>query len=1101
MKCPRCGQENPAQAKFCLECASPLTLTCGRCGTLLLASAKFCPECAHPVGAQPATQPRFASPETYTPKHLAEKILTSRGALEGERKQVTVLFTDIVNSTGLAERLGAESMHALINWFFELALTEVHRYEGVVNQFHGDGFMALFGAPLAYEDHARRAILAALRIQHTLRERRGALGPPHSEELAVRIGLNTGPVVVGKIGDNLQMDYTAVGDTTNLAARLQQMAEPDTILLSEATSRLVRGYVHLTPGQSVSVKGKAESVMVYKVLGIGQQRSPLVGLGERSLSRFVGRERELRAMHDLLARVEEGQGQVIGIVGEAGIGKSRLLYEFRLGLTGRPVTYVEGRCLSYGSAIPYHPLMDIIRHNCGITDADPPTVIGQKVRFALHEVGMDPEGGAPYLLHLLGVQEGTGQLATLTPEIVQARTVETIREMSLKGSRRRPLIFAVEDLHWTDKTSEDCLASLFETLVDAPILFLSTYRAGYRPPWIEKSYATQIALRPLLPQDSLTVVHSAVQTQVPGPLAQAILEKAEGNPFFLEELTRAVVERGDSRPAIEIPDTVQGVLMARIDRLHEDTKRVLQTASVLGRRIPTRLLEAVWDGPGLVDPHLRELKRLEFLYELGGTEEPTYLFKHALTQEVAYESLLIPHRHALHAAAGRALEALYADRLEQVYDRLAYHYSKSMHAVNAVEYLSRFARGAARAYAHAEAVIALQEALVHAERLPTEERDVRLNIVPRLARSLSRLGRFQEALDLLLHHQERVEQLKDDLMAGRYHLLLAHMYAILGDRDRTAQSAHRTLEEAARCGDDATMGKAHYVLALEGFYSGQFHDGIGHGREAITLLERTHEPSWLGQAYWAVAVNQVLAGDFERALEALARAHAIGEAIKDPRVQSPAVWTGLIYALRGEWEAGIEACRRGLEISSHPYNDALAMAYLGYAYLLKGDLAQAIPLLEQAVQQFSQFQVRQEAGLLTAFLAEAYLLSGDSEKAQTLAVHALELTRNTKFRYGVGVAQRILGRTAQARGTLLEAAARLKDALETFSSIQARFEIGRTRLDLAALAHAQGDQEAVTTDLNEAHALFRTLRVPNSVARTEQLARAFGVPLLDEAAR
>jgi len=241
MKCPRCGQENPPQAKFCLECASPLTLACGRCGTLLLASTKFCPECAHPVGAQSATQPRFASPEAYTPKHLAEKILTSRGALEGERKQVTVLFTDIVNSTGLAERLGAESMHTLINLFFELALTEVHRYEGVVNQFHGDGFMALFGAPLAYEDHARRAVLAALRIQHALRERRGDLGPPHSEALAVRIGLNTGPVVVGKIGENLQMDYTAVGDTTNLAARLQQIAEAGTILLSEATSRLVRG--------------------------------------------------------------------------------------------------------------------------------------------------------------------------------------------------------------------------------------------------------------------------------------------------------------------------------------------------------------------------------------------------------------------------------------------------------------------------------------------------------------------------------------------------------------------------------------------------------------------------------------------------------------------------------------------------------------------------------------------------------------------------------------------------------------------------------------------------------------------------------------------
>ena len=419
------------------------------------------------------------------------------------------------------------------------------------------------------------------------------------------MGLNTGLVVVGSIGDNLRMDYTAVGDTTNLAARLQQVAEPDTILISETTQRLAQGYIRLEALPAIQVKGKVAPVMRYKVLGVGPRRSPLAGREERALSPFVGRERELTTLEELLVQVEGGHGQVVGIVGEAGVGKSRLLYEFRRRLTGKRVTYLEGRCLSYGSAMPYHPIIDVVRHNCGITDTDDAALISEKVRFGLQEVGMDPEDAGSYLLQLVGVKEGTERLTALSPEAIKTRTFATLRQMSLNGSRQRCLIFEVEDLHWIDKTSEEYMASLVESLPGTAILLLCTYRPGYRPPWLEKSYATQLALHPLPPQDSHAVMASTLQrVQVPEVLTQLILAKAEGNPFFLEELTRVVLERADVLAEVAVPDTIQGVLMARIDRLPEDTKRLLQTAAVLGREFTFPLLRRLWEEPGALEPHL-----------------------------------------------------------------------------------------------------------------------------------------------------------------------------------------------------------------------------------------------------------------------------------------------------------------------------------------------------------------------------------------------------------------------------------------------------------------------------------------------------------------
>ena len=616
------------------------------------------------------------------------------------------------------------------------------------------------------------------------------------------MGLNSGLVVVGSIGDNLRMDYSAIGDTTNLASRLQQRAEPGTILVSETTSRLVQGSIQLEALAPVEVKGKPDPVSLYKVVGTLPRRSPIVSRGERILSPFVGRDRELVTLEALLAQVEAGQGQVVGVVAEAGGGKSRLLYEFRQRLQDKRVTYLEGRCLSYGSTMPYHPLIDVLCHNCGISETESPETIIEKVRFALQEVDMDPEESAPYVLQLLGVKEGTKSLAVLTPEAIRTRTFETLKQMGLQGSQQRPLIFEIEDVHWIDKTSEAYMASLVESLAGAAILLLTTYRPGYRPPWIDKSYATQLSLRSLTPQDSVTVVHSTSHhAALPASLEHRIIEQAEGNPFFLEELTRAVIEQGALPTDVIVPDTIQGVLSARIDRLPEAHKRLLQTASVLGREFSPRLLAAMWEGSGLLESLLLELKRLEFLFERTGADEPLYVFKHALTQEVAYASLLTGHRHALHAAAGQALEVLYAGRLDEVHDRLAYHYAHTDQAAKAVAYLTLVATKATRQYAHAEAVPSLQEALRHAEQLAVAQRDHQvLDLVIRQGESLFWSGRRQELVTLFQHYQERLERLQTPVLAGRYYYWLAMTY--VWQRDDAVQSIQRALE-AGQCAQDA----------------------------------------------------------------------------------------------------------------------------------------------------------------------------------------------------------------------------------------------------------------------------------------------------------
>jgi class 3 adenylate cyclase/tetratricopeptide (TPR) repeat protein len=1042
MQCPRCRHENPARAKFCLDCGQRLATVCAACGTELPETAKFCPECGHAVAASgrgaagPApAAPDGRTPATYTPRHLAERILTSRSVLEGERKPVTVLFCDLVGSTALAERLGPEGMHVLVNRFFETALAEIHRYEGTVNQFLGDGFMALFGAPLAHEDHARRAALAALGVARALRERPTAVAPGQDVPLAVRMGLHTGFVVVGAIGDNLRMDYTAVGDTTHLAARLQQTAEPGAILVSEATWRLVEGYVRGERVGPVAVRGRSEPVVVFRLFGVGSRRSPLEGRGSRGLSHFVGRDRELETLQDLFATVAEGRGQAVGIVGEPGVGKSRLLLEFRHGLASRGVTYLQGRCLSYGAAIPYVPVLDLARAACGIGEGDAPEAIAEKARRALQALGL--ESSSPYLVRLLGGREASGALDALTPEVIKARTFEALRQTWLRASRQHPLVLEIEDLHWIDRTSEECLTFLAESLAEAPVLLIGTYRPGYRPPWSDRSFATQLALGRLAADESLSIVQSILAAAAPGdPLARLILDKGEGNPFFLEELARAV---GDQRRgvALQVPDTVHGVLTARIDRLDEDDKRVLQTASVLGREFTPALLAAIWDGEGAIDPRLRQLTRLEFLSERATGEELVYAFKHALTLDVAEATLLPSRRRELHRRAGEALERLHPDRLAELAPRLADHYREAEAWGPASRFAHRAAEAARAGFANQEALARYDQGIEAAARAglpPAEE----LPLCEGRADVHAMLGDF----DLARADYEAALRLAraaaDPLAEARVLGTLAALWGGHKDYDRGLALSREAVAVAEGAGDSRAARRASAEGRLR---LGLMELNLAHMTasrteltRALALFREAGHVAGEGRALDALSMAHMIAGDLDAAItharEALPRLARAGERHTEASCLSNLAWA-LLY--RGRRAEGEPSMGRALELA----RAIGARAQEAYVHTAAGELLEpygewgrAFAEAETGLAIARELGHREWTAAALSSLGRVRRNSGDTAGARARHEEMLGIARELGTTLWIADALSELGQDLVAAGELAEGARRLADAID-----------------------------------------------------------------------
>jgi len=1022
-------------------------------------------------GLAPSASPAGRPASSATPESMAAPAPAS--VPRWEQRRLTLLRAVLVAPTS-----ADLSLHT--NRALELVDEKVQTFGGRIEERSPTGLVAAFGLD-PIEDAPRRAAHAAMAI-HKAAERARSAG----ETQGIKLGVHVEEALVRSGAGGTEIDVNAKHHAWTVLESLLARAETNAIVVSETAFSFLERRFDLIPLDPVD--GVAE-----RAYRLAERERSGPGLGRRT-ARFVGRGSNLEVLQSYLASVMRGQGQIVGIVGEAGIGKSRLVAEFRQSLAGQPVTYREGVCFSYGSAVPYLPILDILRQHCGLAEADTADTVREKVRRSLESVGVDPQEAAPYLLQLLALREGTEALTALTPEAIKLRTLETLRRILITASRQRPIVLVVEDLHWIDKTSEEFLTVLTEDLPSAPIMFLSTYRPGYRPPWIEKSYATQMALQPLSREDSLAMIGSLLRGEVSESLARLLLERAEGNPFFLEELCHAVEGHADAETLPSVPGTIQEVLLARIERLPAEAKRVLQTASVLGREFSARLLAAIHGGPGPVDGDLALLSRQEFLYQRAVAAEPVYIFKHALTREVAYAGLSPAHRRDLHAAAGRALEATFADRLDEAYDSLAYHYAKTGEAVKAVEYLSRFAERAARGDAHGEAVQALKQALQHVEGLPVEVRERRhLELVLRLPSSLLPLGRISEVSSLLLKERDRLERLQDAALAARYYYILARIY-MLGNHALVAENARRAIAEAARCGDDATMGGAYGVLTIACVLLGQADQGIEHGQRAVKLLENTREQWALSYAYWALGLCYSQIGEFQEAVVAERRALALAEAIGDAPMAASATWVvGIIHAVRGDLDEGIAECQRAVQKARDVLYRAIATGFLGFTYVEKGEAHEALVALEQSIPLIQQFGLKAFEGWFTTFLAEANRLEGRLDRASELAETGLRIATEASFCVAVGWAQLSLGRTAAARHDLPAATSWLDTALTTFTAAHSRYECARTHMDLGRVWWARGDGETARRHLAAADDLFRELGVPRYRAHVQRLAADCGI--------
>jgi class 3 adenylate cyclase/tetratricopeptide (TPR) repeat protein len=698
MKCPKCQTDNKEGANFCIECGYKFERKCPQCGHPLPPAAKFCEECGYQLSKlKEAPSIDYSKPESYTPKSLADKILTTRSSIEGERKLVTVLFADVANYTAMSEKLDAEEVRQIVDGCFHILMDEIHKWEGTITQFTGDGAMALFGAPIAHEDHAQRACYSALLIQKAMVGYSEKVSKEHGLDFKMRIGLNSGPVVVGSIGDDLRMDYTAIGDTTNLAARVEQAAKPGEVWMSQETRNIIRGYFKEESLGEIPLKGKAQPQHLYRLISdLPDMRTRFaVGLA-RGMTDLVGRRPEMEALRSAYERVKGGEAKAVGVVGEAGVGKSRLVYEFQK-ILGADETLLAGICVPYGRNINFLPVIDVVKACFGIVEGMSEEEVGNRIKETAQNA-LAPM--LPFYRNLLSLKVDDLRFNVLDPEGRKYGTFEAVKNLLLAMSEKKPLVIFLEDVHWMDKISEEFFTYFSHCIHDHKVLMISAYRPEGAPPWAQGTHYQRLGLETLGFDASTRLVRNILGgLPLDSALESKIVEKTGGNPFFVEEILRDLVDRGDlvksgdryicNRPIdqLEIPNTIQGVLAARMDRLSEDLKQTMQVASVIGKDFAFRLLKSIMELGEELRVRLTSLVGLEILYEKALYPELEYIFKNVLTQEVAYESLLKQRRQEIHGRIARAIEGLYADRLPEHYELLAHHYGRSGNTEKAIEYL------------------------------------------------------------------------------------------------------------------------------------------------------------------------------------------------------------------------------------------------------------------------------------------------------------------------------------------------------------------------------------------------------------------------------
>jgi class 3 adenylate cyclase/tetratricopeptide (TPR) repeat protein len=1107
--CPSCQGENPEGSRFCLQCGAGLGAQCGACGAELPAPARFCNQCGAAVeGSAPAQPERERSPADYTPKHLAEKILTQKSAIEGERKQVTVLFADVKSSMDIQEGVDPEEWHGIMDRFFQILADGIHRFEGTVNQYTGDGIMALFGAPIAHEDHAQRACYAALHLSDALRDYARELRRERGLDFSTRMGINSGEVVVGKIGDDLRMDYTAQGQTVGLAARVESLAEPGKVYITGETADRVKGYFELEDLGGFNVKGVSESVPVFELLSVGSLRTRFDVSRARGLSRFVGRESDMKILESALESAKQGKGRAVGIVADAGVGKSRLCFEFSERCRAQGVAVLQGSGVAHGKNLPLLPILEIFRDYFGIDERDDPRNAREKVAGRLLLIDEQFREVLPLVFDFLGIPDPENPLPPMDAEARQRRLVTVVRKL-IEGGNPGGFVILIEDLHWIDEASNAFVAEYVDAIANGPGLLLLNFRPEYRADWMSKTWYQQLPLDTLGADAIRELLDDLLgdDTSVEG-LAARIHERTEGNPYFTEEIVRSMVEsgalagtRGSYRltspvESLEVPYSVHAVLSARIDRLAEREKRVLQTAAVIGREFPEPILARVADLPeGELADALAALCNAEFIHQQSLYPIAEYAFAHPLTQEVALGSQLQEQRRSVHAAVARAIQESEPDRLDENAALLAHHFEEAGEPLEAARFHTRAAtwvgtKDLVATLRHWQRVRDLVRAL------PESQEALNLRTVACLQILVVggfRMGLSEAAVDEIYEEGNDLAQRTGNQGA------LVTLRAAYGVRVCGLGRVREYYDLAmanVKVGDELGIREAgaavRVAAAYANFLVGRLSDCGDYAEEGAEI---TGDDLELGRRAFGFsyriffetvrAANRATRGDLEGGLRELEKAMRVARDSGIPEnlgwalgnVVTHAEYTGeLAVGDAGDARAGaLESVRIAEEMGSG-FSRAGAYFNMGTALTVAGEWSEAERFFGEALEVLRTYRISMEHESLTlARMARAQVGAGKTGAARSTAEEAVALAQERGQRFyelqaQLSLAEALCGdRGAKARKPAEQA---LQRADELVQETGARVFEPWVAEGRARLAQMCGDAGAYAQQLREAHRLY-----------------------------
>lgn len=1113
MKCNMCKSTNPEGANFCNVCGAKLDPVCSTCGKINPAGSNYCNGCGKELQAVEKAEAVVADElHPYTPKFLSDNFLDKQTVVEGERKQATVMFADVANSVPMFEKIDPEEVHWIIDKCFKLLMDDIHRYGGRVNQFMGDGLMALFGAPVAHEDHALRACRAALSIQRAMVAYGDKIRGEFGVDFKIRIGLNSGPMIVGAIGDNLRMDFTAVGNTVNLASRIEHQAQPGTIVVSRATHRLVKDYFVLNPLGSIEVKGFRQRQDIFELVKSIKTVSSIEASAKKGLTHFVGRANSMADLLEAYEKAKNGCGQLVDIVGEAGAGKSRLLYEFRNRLPDGEFYFVQGNCVHFGSAVPYFPILDVLKNFFSISEGEHEIVIQKRIREKITKLGESSHQLLPPIQDLLSLDVEDKIYLALESKQRKERIFEALRDLTIQSSQKRPMIIAVEDLHWIDKASEAYLDYFIGWLANIKVMLILLHRPDYTHHWTSRSYYNRIGVIQFTQKSSEALVDAILEGGSVSPeIYDLVMKKSAGNPLFIEELIHSLIEDGTIQKRenqyvlnakaseLKVPDTIQGIIAARIDRLEDRVKKNIQLASVIGRQFAFNILQTISEKNEDLKSQLLNLQGIELIYEKNLIPELEFVFKHALTVEVTYNSLLSKKRKSIHRRIGKAIETIYSANLEEYYEILAYHYSKGEQTDKACQYLIHSGKKAARNHSLLEAYSFYKQAVELLNRLP-ENRQTKIAMIDtiQLMRTpIALLGFPEDSLAFFQLGRRLAEELEDTRSFASFYALMGTYYSHTGDHIEAIKYTEERFDMACQSQDIELMAPLCLTICTSYFATSQYEKIVSKMPAVVTKIEEAERQA----DFFSVTLNPYAyicgscgaalghMGDFDKGQIYLGKALSMASNIDDPSTLGAIrFYFGWLYYAKGEYDEAksyFEKCIADFKEAKWYLGVAFASCLLGHLnFLLDGPEA-GLNLAEQGIRIFHERNIELYLSWCKWVVGCIYLDLSYFDKAERYMQDALRLSRKNSEKGVEGLALVGLGRVIgkKERGVPDSAIDKIITGLDVLGHLKMTPWKAQAILFLGELYHNAGVQDKAVESFETAGRMFQKMGMTFWAAR------------------